>query len=141
MEYISTQKYLRTTPRKLREVTYVIKNMSPVQAIEVLPHMKKRAAVTVLKAVMTCVANAVVKGANPEELMWKEIQVGEGPRLKRFRAGSRGVAKPYVKRLSHLRIVLMTKDMPKVEEPKAAKEEKKPSNVKAVSKTAKKGDK
>jgi large subunit ribosomal protein L22 len=32
--------------------------------------------------------------------------VGPGPVLKRFKAGARGSAKPRVKRMSHLRIVL-----------------------------------
>ena len=131
MQYISTQKYLRNTPRKLREVVYVVREMKPVRAVEVLPHTQKRAAKTVLKAVKASIANAVAKGANPDDLLFKEIQVGEGPRLKRYRAGSRGVAKPYVKRLSHLRIVLEAKEEPKVKAKKA----------KTVTKAAKKGDK
>ena len=39
-------------------------------------------------------------------MVFKEIQIGEGPRLKRWRAGAHGRAKPFKKRMSHIRVVL-----------------------------------
>ena len=106
MEYISTQKFIVTSPRKLREVVAVIKKLKPMDAVERLPFTNKRAADPLLKVVKSAIANAKQKNVNPEDLVFSEIQIGEGPRLKRFRAGSRGRAKPYKRRMSHIRVVL-----------------------------------
>jgi hypothetical protein len=59
---------------------------------------------------LTAIANAKQKDVNPSDLVFKEIQINEGPRLKRYRAGARGRAKPYKKRMSHIRIVLVVKE-------------------------------
>ncbi len=85
------------------------RNLTPAEAIEKLPYVSKASGPIIMKALKTAVANATVKGANPETLVLKEIQVNEGPRLKRYRPGSRGTAQPYQKRMSHLRIVLEAK--------------------------------
>ncbi|KKQ26283.1 MAG: 50S ribosomal protein L22 [Candidatus Woesebacteria bacterium GW2011_GWA1_37_8] len=106
MEYISTQKFIVTSPRKLREVVAMIKKLKPMDAVERLPFTNKRAADPLLKVVKSAIANAKQKNVNPEDLVFSEIQIGEGPRLKRFRAGSRGRAKPYKRRMSHIRVVL-----------------------------------
>ncbi len=87
----------------------MVKKLKPTDAIEMLPHSGKKAGLIILKAMKTSVANAVAKGADTDELTLKEIQVNEGPRLKRFRAGSRGAAQPYIRRMSHLRVVLATR--------------------------------
>jgi len=106
MEYISTQKFIVTSPRKLREVVAMIKKLKPADAVERLPFTNKRAADPLLKVVKSAIANAKQKNVNPEDLIFSEIQIGEGPRLKRYRAGSRGRAKPYKRRMSHIRVVL-----------------------------------
>jgi large subunit ribosomal protein L22 len=112
MEFVSSAKYARVSPRKAREVVRMIKTLQPDSALEVLPHVNKRFAQMLFKVVATAVSNAVNKGADRSSLRFKEIQVNEGPKLKRYRPGSRGAAKPYVKRMSHIRIVLETKTNP-----------------------------
>jgi len=109
MEAITTQKYVRTTPRKLRLVVGMIRSLTPKQAIEMLPYTQKRASEPLLKAIKTAVANAKNKGAQVDDLVFKEIQITEGPRLKRGRAVSRGMWHPVVKRTSHIRVVVEAK--------------------------------
>lgn len=94
----------------------MIDKLTPTKAYEVLPFISKRAAKTLRKVVGSVMANARQKGVKEENLYFKEIQINEGPRLKRFRAGARGMAKPYVKKLSHIRIVLGVKEENKVVE-------------------------
>ena len=118
MEYTHTQKNIRITPRKLREVVYLIKGKDPREILEILPHVQKKAAEKLLKVIKTAIANAEQNGAEGKKLVIKEIQVNEGPKLKRFRAGARGRAKPYKKRWSHLRIILETKEEKKLIRPK-----------------------
>lgn len=105
MEVKTTQKFIRTSPRKLREVAALVRGLTPQEAVEILPHVGKRAATPLLKAIKTALANAGKEGTD-KTLVFKEIQINEGPRLKRWRAGAKGNAKPYKKRMSHIRIVL-----------------------------------
>ena len=117
MEIKSVQKYIITSPQKIREVIPLIKGLSPAKAFEVLPFTGKRASEKLRKVVGTALANAKEKGLKEENLYFKEIQINEGPRLKRWRAGARGMAKPYKRRLSHIRVVLGVKEE-KVEDKK-----------------------
>lgn len=109
MEYKSEQKYLLLSPRKIRPVVDVIKKMTPNKALESLPFIKKRASEFLLKVIKSAVANASQKGADTNKLIFKEIQIGEGPRLKRGQPVSRGRWHPIKKRMSHIRIVLTNK--------------------------------
>ena len=104
--YISTQKFTIMSPRKVRLVVDLVKRMKPVDAVERLPFVGKRAGETLLKVIKSALANARNQGASDTDLVFKEIQVGEGPRLKRGRAASRGRWHQYKHRMSHIRVVL-----------------------------------
>jgi len=56
------------------------------------------------------VANAKQKGISDTDLILKDIQINEGPMLKRGRPVSRGRWHPYNRRMSHIRVVLTTKE-------------------------------
>jgi large subunit ribosomal protein L22 len=117
MEIRAVQKNVITSPRKLREVALMIKKLTPDEAVEILPLVEKRAAEPLLKTIKTAIANAKQKGVTGG-LVFKEIQINEGPRYKRGRAGARGRVKPYKKRLSHIRIILESTQEEKVKKPK-----------------------
>ncbi len=106
MEVIAKEKFIRTSPRKIRLVADVVREMTPVQALEMLPFLRKRAAKPLYKAIKSAVANAKVKGLVEKDLVFKEIEINEGPTLKRGRAVSRGQWHPILKRTSHIRVVL-----------------------------------
>ena len=107
--YISTQKFLRMSPKKIRVVVEAIKKLTPEKAVEVLPYVGKRAAEPLAKTIKSAIANARMQGEKQEELVFKEIQIGEGPRLKRGRAAPKGRYHPEVKKMSHIRVVLTTR--------------------------------
>jgi len=95
------------SPRKLRLVVGMIKGLSPERAVEVLPYVNKRAADPLQKVIKTALANARQQGVKTEaKLAFESIQIGQGPRMKRWRPGSRGRIKPYTRDLSHIRVVL-----------------------------------
>ena len=104
MDITNTQKYVHSTPRKLRLVADMIRKMEPNQAIETLRFSGKVAAKDLSKAIKTALANAKVRGV--ENLVFKTIEINEGSVMKRFMAGTRGRAKPYQKRMAHIKIVL-----------------------------------
>jgi len=88
----------------------LVTNLIPKDAVERLPFIGKHAAEPLRKVIIAALANAKQKGIDEKSLVFKEIQINEGPRLKRFRAGARGRAKPYKRRMSHIRVVLTTRN-------------------------------
>lgn len=107
MQVSSTQKFVHMSPRKVRLVANAVRGKSPQVALVALTFMTKRAALPVTKALKSALANATnnVK-LREESLKIKSIQIQEGPRLKRFRPVSRGMAHGYKKRMSHIKVVL-----------------------------------
>jgi len=96
----------------------MVKKMSIQKAIDTLPFSQKRASEPIVKVLKTALAIAKERGFSPDEVKILEIQVGEGPRLKKGIPVSRGRWHPIVKKMSHIRIVLEVKDREKkVEKP------------------------
>lgn len=106
MEIQTIQKYLHTSPRKLRLVADMIRKMEPARAVEVLGLTPKAAAQDLEKALRTVLANAKQQGIDVSKLALKKIEINESMKMRRFRAGTRGRVKPYKKRMSHIKIVL-----------------------------------
>lgn len=107
MEVSATQKFIHMSPRKVRLVANAVRGKSVGTALITLEFMTKRAASPVKKAVVSAAGNAVNNNKLDEKtLKIKSIEIQEGPRLKRFRAASRGMAHGYKKRMSHIKVVL-----------------------------------
>jgi large subunit ribosomal protein L22 len=102
MLYTNVQKNVGDSPRKLRLVADMVRNMTPDQAIEILSFTNKSAAAPLAKAIKTAVANAGSK----DGLSFEKIEINEGMKMRRFRASARGRMRPYKKRLAHIKIVL-----------------------------------
>ncbi len=99
--------YLSISPQKLRLVIDQVRGMGARQAMTTLSFMPKKGATFVSKTLASAIANAENNyDLNPDNLFVAEITAGDGPRLKRMKAGSRGRYKPRVRRTSHLTIVL-----------------------------------
>ncbi len=104
MEYMTIQKNIGSSPRKVRLVADMIRKMSPEQAIETLRFTNKSAALPLLKAIKTAMANA----GGGQDFSFKKIEINEGMKLRRFRAGTAGPSRgrPYRRRFSQIKIVL-----------------------------------
>jgi large subunit ribosomal protein L22 len=133
MDFISTQKFVVVSPRKLREVIRMVKKMHPSDAVEQLPFSGKRAGDVISKVIKTALANAKQGGVEATDVIFKEVQVNEGPRLKRWKAGARGRAKPYKKRMSHIKVILTVKEQSKIVAEKKSEEVKTEEKVKTQS--------
>ena len=106
MEITTIQKYIHTSPRKLRLVADLIRKMEPVKALDILRVTHKYAARDLVKAMETVLANVRQAGLDVDKVTFKKLEIDESMSSKRFRAGTRGRAKPYKKRMSHIKIVL-----------------------------------
>ena len=106
---------MRIAPRKARLVADLVRRSKDMDdAIYNLKYSTKRASTPILKLLNSAMANAKQKDASltEDKMEIKEIRVDEGVKLKRFRAGSRGIAKPINKKTSHIHIVIAEKEKP-----------------------------
>jgi len=103
----STQKFIRTSPRKLRLVANAIKKFKPAEALIRLKFAEKSAADPISKALKTAISNAKNNyKINDTDLKFDSIMINPGPTLKRGRPVSRGQYHAIKKRMSHITIVL-----------------------------------
>ncbi|MDO8503645.1 MAG: 50S ribosomal protein L22 [bacterium] len=104
------QKFLRVSPRKLREIVGSIRGIKiPALALEYLEAMQKSAAAPLAKAIKTAVANAKNNMKLSEDtLRIKSLEINDGPAYKRFQPVSRGQAHAIKKYTSHIRVILET---------------------------------
>lgn len=101
------QKYIRTTPRKLRMVADAIRHLPLNEAIIQLELSTKRAALPLKKVLLQAKANAINNSQlDPNSLSIKTIDIQEGATFKRWRPVSRGRAHGILKRTSHIKVVI-----------------------------------
>jgi large subunit ribosomal protein L22 len=106
----AVSKYIMGSPIKMRRVVNSVRGMRAQDALQVLALLPQAAAVPVYKTVKSALANAEENYAlDAEDMVIAQIQVNEGPRLRRARYGARGRFKPIRKRLSHITVILEEK--------------------------------
>ena len=110
MEVRAIAKSVRISPRKIRLVADVIRNLPIEDAYRILQVTEQKAAGPIAKTLKSAVANAVTN-ANLEtkNLYISTIMANQGQVLKRFRPSTRGRIHPYKKRGTHLTIILKEK--------------------------------
>jgi large subunit ribosomal protein L22 len=88
-------------------VVDLIRGKSVQEARNILNFTVKRAALPIRKLLDSAVANAKNNfNLDEKKLYIKKIFVNEGPKLKRYRAASRGRAVEIQKKTSHITIIL-----------------------------------
>ncbi len=113
MEAKAINKYVSSSPRKMRLLVDLIRGESVDKALEVLHFNPKHASKVAEKVLRSAVANLYNKDENskndPSELYVKEAFVNGGPALKRILPAPMGRAYRVRKRTNHLTIVVATK--------------------------------
>ena len=110
MIVIAQAKFLRISAPKTRQVIDLIRYKDVLQAQAILANLNKRPKEFLVKILKQAVANAKVKGFNPEQLYISKAICNIGPTWKRFKAAGFGRASPIKKRTSHIRIELDIKN-------------------------------
>lgn len=111
MEAKAQAKMVRISSRKVKLVIDLIRGKSVGEAIAILKLTPKAASPVVEKLVYSAVANAEHNyNMDTENLFVKEVYVGEGPTLKRFRPRAQGRATQILKRTSHITVVVAEKE-------------------------------
>lgn len=107
MEFKSTYKFAKMSPRKVRYVIDLIRGKSVNDALEILRFTNKRASYIIDK-----VLRAAMAGANEsmegdvDTLRVSEARVAGGPVRKWYRPRARGVSARILRRTSHITVVL-----------------------------------
>jgi len=101
-------KFILASPYKIRPVADLVRRKSYPDAMAMLEHMPHRGAKFIRKTVKSAAGNALEQNKKLEEdmLYVKDIQVNEGPRLKRVWCRGRGRADMLLKRMCHITVVI-----------------------------------
>ena len=107
MEVKATEKYIRTSPRKLRLMADLVRGKKVDQALIILKFLPTPSAKDLAKAIQSAAANAENNfEMTPSDLKIAKIFIDGGRTMKRFRAGPRGRVKPFVRRSSHITVIV-----------------------------------
>jgi len=100
-------KGVRMSPRKVSVVASLVRGRTVEDALVILSHTPRRAALPVQKVIQSARANAEHNhNVKADGLQIVEISVTAGPRLKRYRPASHGRALPFQRKTSHIRVVV-----------------------------------
>ena len=103
----ATLKYARISAQKARLVGDQIRGQHVERALNDLTFSTKKAAAIVRQILESAIANAENNaGADVDELKVVEVQVNEGPTMKRIRARAKGRASRILKRTSHISVTV-----------------------------------
>ncbi|MEK7495416.1 MAG: uL22 family ribosomal protein [Patescibacteria group bacterium] len=126
---------LPVSPKKARFYLPAIKKLKPAESLEFLMYENTDASEILYKAIKSALSSArQILKVEDNLLNFKLLSVEQGQKLKRYRPGSRGNAKPINRRMSHIKIILEAKSVNKVGKKVEAKklEVKKPVSAKAT---------
>lgn len=107
MEVKARAKFIRTSPRKARMVTDLVKGRGVGEALNILAFTKRAPAKIISKLLKSAIANAdQMKNIDVDTLFIKQISVDQGPTMKRYRPRAMGRATMIRRRMSHITVVL-----------------------------------
>jgi large subunit ribosomal protein L22 len=111
-EFTASARNVRMSARKARLVMDVVRGRDADEAVVLLQFVNKRAAPAIKKLIESAVANAEEYGnrngidLDTGNLVVAEARADEGPRMKRWRPRSRGMANPFTRYTCHLFVTL-----------------------------------
>jgi len=97
--------------QKVRLVVNMVRGKAVLEALNILKFETNKAAHPVIKLISSAVANAEENfGISRNDLFIHSIFADEGPTRKWRRFGARGRLKPWLRRSSHITVVLRERD-------------------------------
>jgi len=98
--------FLKSSPQKVRPVLFGLRGKTLETAMTELKFTNKKGSKMTFDLVKSAQAAAKENDLDAEKVTIKSINCTEGPRLKRRLIGSRGRAKPILKRMCHLNLTV-----------------------------------
>jgi large subunit ribosomal protein L22 len=105
--YVAKHRFARISPRKVRLVANLVRGKTAEEALTILRFQPQRGARMLEKVIRSAMANAEEQDVrNAGRLRLVDVRVDQGPSLKRLRPLARGAAAIYLRRMSHITVVL-----------------------------------
>jgi|SRR5665647_1287373 large subunit ribosomal protein L22 len=112
MEARAIARYLRVSPLKARQVADLVRGKDVKEALGILRYTNKKSSPLISKVVKSAIANAEHNyDMDSDELYIWEIQINEGPTLKRMKPRAYGRADVRRHRTSHISVVLREREV------------------------------
>lgn len=107
MEVRAVYKFTGISAQKTRLVVDEMRGRQAQDALDILQHMPQSAAQVVYKTVKSALSNATENfGLDEEDMYITKIFADDAPRRRWRRFGARGRFKPWIRRSSHVTVVL-----------------------------------
>ncbi len=106
--YSAKASHIMVSPTKLRRIADNVRRKAYPEAVALLDTLPQKGARFLNKVIQSAAANAMVQNDNlDEEMLYiKELQINEGPRMRRIWPRARGRRDILVKRMSHILVVV-----------------------------------
>jgi large subunit ribosomal protein L22 len=145
MEAQAINRYISTSPRKMRLIIDLIRGKSVPEALHILHFSPKHASKVAEKVLRSAVSNLQNKDEggrlDPDEIVVKRASVDGGMTMKRISPAPMGRAFRIRKRSNHVTIVVAAKDKKEKKDAKQARQAKKAGKPAKESKAGKSGAK
>ena len=104
-------RHIQISPQKVRLVLDLVRGKDVIDALDILRFNPNRASSPVTKVIGSAIANAEENfGVSRNDLYVHRIFADEGPTRRWRRFGARGRFKPWLRRSSHITVVLRERD-------------------------------
>lgn len=104
-------RHIPISSQKVRLVINLIRGKAVINALDILKFETNKAAQPISKLVASALANAEENfGISRDDLYIYKIFADEGPTRKWRRFGARGRIKPWLRRSSHITVILRERD-------------------------------
>lgn len=104
-------KNIQISPQKVRLVIDLVRGKDVTEALTMLKFVPNRAAVPVSKVIASAMANGEENfGVSREDMYIHRIYADEAPTRKWRRFGARGRFKPWLRRASHITVILRERE-------------------------------
>ena len=106
MKVNASARFVKVAPSKVRPFARLLKEKSLKEALSATGFSNQKGAFFIGKLLKSMAANLAVNKLNGNDFHVEKVAIEQGPTSKRFWPRSRGMARPIIKRTSHIRIVL-----------------------------------
>ena len=106
--YRAITRFLLVSPSKLRPVADLVRRKPYTDAVSILENMPHKGARLIKKTVVSAAYNALSQDKQlVEDMLYiKQINIDEGPRMKRIWFRGRGKADMLLKRMCHITVIV-----------------------------------
>jgi large subunit ribosomal protein L22 len=118
IEAHAISRYQPGSAKKIGLIADLIRGKDVPTALRTMAFLAKRTKGPVMKTLRSAVANAINKAGKAklreEDLVVTDVRVHQGPAMKRWTPGPRGMATPIRKRTVHVQVAVGTREGAKV---------------------------